>query len=329
MFSTTCIIPSLCSNKSYPILKKCIYSLKRSAEKAGVSIDIVIVSNGKNIVLKELAGEIGHLIKTQEPYSFSKMNNIAIDRAMKIYDPNWLLLINDDAFVDINFFSNFSKIVSEHKSCEVITPLIYEGDTQLIDSFGIEYFNSGYAKNSTSLHLDTQLATAACLLISKKTLQKTKESYGFYFNEILGSYLEDVDFSLRIRGIGKKICKAKNMAVRHMVSFTNKRRSKYVIYQTYRNIIWLIIMNWPINSIIKNLPNIILVQLWTCFYSTFTKGPFMFLRIWIDTLVNFPKLWKLRKNVLRSYNKDFNFETVLSRYAFRTYHGYKIRIGGR
>ena len=327
MINVTCIIPSPCSRESYPVLSKCIHSLRKSANKAGINLKITIVSNGQNIVLKNLKKEIRQLIRIHEPYSFSKMNNVAIDYVLQKDDSNWVMLLNDDAFVDINFFTNFSKLLSTNSNCEVIAPLIYENDSGLVDSFGIEYFNSGYAKNSTHLNIKTQLATAACILISKNLLKKLKANYGFYFNEILGSYMEDVDFSLRIRALGTKIHKTNRLVVHHMVSFTNKRKSKYVIYQTYRNIIWLIIIDWPGRNIIKNLPNIILVQLWVFLYSTITKGPFIYLKIWIDTFSNLPKLLKFRKIILNSYIKNFKFEDTLSGYAFRTYHGYKIRLG--
>lgn len=326
MINVTCIIPSLCSEKSYPIIKRCVNSLRKSEKKSKrIKLKVLVISNGERVVLKDIRNKIDFLIKFKDKYSYSKMNNVAIEFALK-QKPDWVLLLNDDAFVDSDFFSEFNKTRQLKPTCEIISPLIYENGTKLIDSYGVEYFNSGYAKNNPILSNRSQLAAAACLMVRRKLLEDLKKKYGFYFNEILTSYMEDVDLALRIRGLGKEIVKSKLMIVSHMVSFTNKRRSRYVMYQTYRNIIWLIIMDWPIKNIIKNIHNIVLVQLWVVIFSIFTKGPFLYIRLWIDTFKNIPKLIRLRKIILRAYSNKFNFNKILSVYAFRTRQGYKIRL---
>lgn len=327
MINVTCIIPSLCSEKSYPILKNCINCLKEAEKKTNkIKVNIVLVTNGEKIVLKTLRQEINHLVRYKDKYSFSKMNNKAITYAVKHDKSDWIMFVNDDAFVDSNFFAIFINTLNKSKNAEIVSPLIYENRTNTIDSYGVEYFNSGYAKNNPKLSTKTQLATAACLLVKRSLLDAMESRYSFYFNEILISYMEDVDFTLRARALNKNIIKSKKMVVNHMVSFSNKRRSYYVMYQTYRNIIWLIIMNWPVRNILRNLHNIILVQLWVFVFSVLTKGPLMYIKIWIDTFKNIDKLLKIRHFVISSYDKKFRFREITSRYAFRSKHGYKIRL---
>lgn len=327
MVNIICIIPSICSEKSYPILKRCITCIKQSKNIAkNIQIKILVITNGEKIVLKELRNSIDYLVRYKENYSFARMNNKAIEYALRNAKTDWIMFINDDAFVDKHYFLKLSLMLNKNKNMEIISPLIYENGTKLIDSFGVEYFNSGYAKNNNRISLKTQLASAACLLTKTSLLLDLKKKYGFYFNEILISYMEDVDFTLRMRMLNKNIYKSKDLIVHHVVSFSNQRKSRYVIYQTYRNIIWLLIMNWPLRNIINNLHNIVLVQLWAFFYSTITRGPFLYISLWIDTIRNLKKLLEIRRSTVGSYNSKFDFRNILSKYAFRTYHGYKVKL---
>ena len=327
MLNITCIVPSLCSEKSYAIIKRCIFSLRNAeAISKKVNLKIIVVSNGKQIVLKDLSNEIDHLLRYKKRYSFAAMNNKAIKFAIKKDKPDWIMLLNDDAFIRNDFFSQFLKTIDQEKDIEVVAPLVYEDGTKIIDSYGVEYFNSGYAKNNNKISTQTQLASAACLLVKKTLMKQIFDKYGFYFNEILTSYMEDVDLALRIRAQNKKIIKSKTMIVDHIVSFTNKRKSYYVMYHTYRNILWLIIMDWPLINIIKNLHNITLVQCWIIIFNLSAGRPLLYLKVLFDTAKNFKELIQYRNKIIKSYNNKFDFADILSRYAFRTYQGYKIRL---
>lgn len=322
MLKVTCIIPSLCSEKSYPILRECILSLQKSSTKARVKLNIVIVSNGEKLILKDLRKYVSKILRIPNPYSFAKMNNRAIDYSLNHLSQDWVLLINDDAYVEKNFF----KIFSNNKlarSNDIIIPLVYEGEGPQIDSFGIDYFNSGYARNARKLNIRTELAAAACLFLKTTLLETMKDRYGFCFNEILKAYYDDVEFSIRARGVGATIYKNTDLYVHHMVSFTNIKGSRYMGFQAFRNLIWVLIMTWPKKELLHNFTNIVLVQLWALLYTTATYGPFLYISIWIDTFTNLPKLLSIRKKIISAYITNFNFKSLTANYAFRTYKGSK------
>jgi len=317
----TCIIPSTCSQKILPHLRKCIESLRKSSRIAEVQLKVVVVADSRE-TRNPFNKRIDFFICAGEKPGFAKMNNYAFGKTLKTFESDYFLLINDDAWVEEDFFKEFLKMTK----ADLIVPLIYEREGPKIDSFGIEYFTSGYAKNAHSFDIKTQLAPAACLFIKTSFLQKMKVIYGFYFNEQLYSYLDDVEFSIRARALGASIEKVKGMVVHHIVSFTAVRKSYYIMYHTYRNILWLIVMTWPLKSILRHIASIALVQGWVGFYSLKTHGPLLYLRVLWDTLLNFAKLIKLRRKIISLYQKAFDFESLFSEYAFRTYHGVIIKV---
>lgn len=321
------IIPSLCSDKSYPMLKRCIECLRASAKMNNINIKIVVVSNGGRYISKKIDHEVDLLVKVKNPYSFAKMNNIAIERSLLKHQPDWILLINDDAYVKNTFFKYFRLLaLNAHKHVDIVVPLIYKHRGPTIDSFGIEYFCSGHAKNSPNIKFKTQLAPGACLLLNANLLKQMKSKYGFYFNNILVSYFEDVEFSIRAIAIGATVIKVKEMIAYHEVSYTNGYKSNYVLYQTFRNLIWLIIMTWPLGVIIKNIFNIFIGQCLMFIISMRTMGPLLYIKIWPKTLMELQNLLRLRRRITGLYTKDFNFEKMLLPLTLRTNNGVKIKF---
>jgi len=320
-----CIIPSTCSKDALPHLIRSIGSLIASAKVANLSLKIVVVTDNKSARPAALKSKIDPFLYAGKKPGFAKMNNFGIDKTIMAESSDYYLLINDDAWLEPAFFKEFLK-ASKSQKPDLTVPLIYEKGGPTIDSFGIEYFTSGYAKNAPSFDIKTQLAPAACLIVKTSLLKKMKKTYGFYFNETLFSYLDDVEFSIRARALGAKIAKNKKMKAHHMVSFTAGKKSYYVMYQTYRNILWLIIMTWPFKYIARNILSIIVVQGWVFLYSLKSFGPRLYFRVLVETVRKISVLLRRRKKIMSSYPKKFNFESLFSKYAFRTYHGVTIKI---
>lgn len=315
----TCVIPSTLSPKVMPLLDACLKSLSIAAKKANFDIKTVIVTDNTDCDVEKLKINFSKIFYAGQKPGFAKVNNFAIAKTIK--EPSdYYLLINDDAWVESDFFAAAAKIIRRVEP-DIIVPLIYTREGPVIDSFGIEYFKSGYAKNAPTFDIETQLGAMACLLISRKLLIKMKKRFGFYLNEKLYSYLDDVEFSIRARGVGAKFVKDKSLKAHHMVSYTAGKKSYYVMYHTYRNILWVIAMTWPIKSILKNLASILIVQGWVVFYGLFSHGPFLAIKILFITLWHMPNLLRIRKTVLKGYDSDFDFSSVLANYTFRTYHG--------
>lgn len=305
------------------MLARCIASLR---QQTNLEIKILLSTNSTHFLanVKPLR-YIDKIFVCKPTDGFSTLNNVAIDFGEQAYKPDYFLLINDDAFIRSDFFFMLENFFRSN-AIDIIVPCIYDIENKVIDSYGVEYFKSGYAKNSTVFSQKTTLATAGCVIFSAKILKKVKEKYGTYFNSLLHFYLEDVELSIRMAMIKAKFYKEDSLKVYHQVSASSGRKSKFTMYQTYRNILWVIILTWPVKNILRHLASILLVQAWAFFWSTYRFGPVMYMEIVFDTMRNFTRLKNMRKKYLAAYEKSIDFEDILSPLTFRTYHGIKVRV---
>ncbi len=267
-------------------------------------------------------------VKSAPAAGFAELNNAALQSlehyffSEKISQPNFLLLLNDDARVDLNFFGVLQKLEARvGVPADIYAPMIFDAKNHNeIDSFGVEYFRSGYAKNCRSNYVQTTLATAGCELIRWTLVQKVEKSYGFFFNQLYFYYLEDVDLALRVVMIGGKIKKTPELIAFHHGSMTSGgKRNSFSLFYTYRNILWVIICCWPTSVIIRNLPNILLVQLWMIIYSSATCGILTYPHLLAQTVLSLSNLLKARRRIQSAYTVK-NFGQFLSPFSFRTYH---------
>lgn len=316
-----CIIPSTCSERALPHLKRCLDSLHQAAK--GVVELRLVITTANTAVLKQRFKNVDY-VSVEMDTGFSALNNSAIEHTISSASDHYLFL-NDDAWVKKDFFQKLVQLLKKQK-LDVINPLIYSSKRMNIDSYGIEYFISGYAKNARTKNIQTSLATAACMLVKSSFLQKMKREYGFYFNEILHFYLEDVEFSIRAAAIGGKIAKSEQLIAYHIGSASSGEKSRFVMYQTYRNVLWVIILTWPKAVILKHLLSIGLVQAWMCLYSTYRFGPGFYLRLSISTVLHGKKLLAGRHQIVSVYHEAFNFEELFAPYIFRTRNGKVITI---
>jgi len=321
MLNIACIITTSGLKQHLGLLKKCVHSVKKSG-KNQVYINFFIVSD-KRLRSDDRLFKSMNLIWVDGKSGFGSKNNLAIEKALNSNKYDYILFINDDAWISDNFFENFLEI-TKTSDLDAISPIIIIPQKNVIDSYGIEYFRSGYAKNSVSASVKTQLATAACLMVKTDCVRRVISHYGFFFNPIFDYYLEDVELSIRILSLGYKLNKSKRLKAFHLGSKTSGHKSFFSMYHTYRNIIWIIIINWPVFEILKNMRQIIMVQCWVIFYSFLRFGPILYLKCIYDTFVNLQNLINCRKQVTSNYPNDFKFKSVFSEYAFRTYHGYAI-----
>jgi GT2 family glycosyltransferase len=313
MIKIVCIIPSACTNKTLPYIKTCIRSL-RTAEKGNVQLTILVVSANPQARALLVNEDIDNFYLVDPSLGFAQMNNIAIEESLALYTSDYYLLVNDDAYVQKNFFAVLTHIVSD-AAPDIICPLVYKPDGS-IDSFGIEYFTSGFAQNSQSVTTNTTLAPASCVLIQTRFLQKMHRSYGYFLNPLLHSYYEDTEFSLRTLAIGGRIRKEKTLIAHHIGSASYGKNSLPVMFYTFRNLLWVIGLTWPKRYVLKYLPVIILTQGWFIFCSIRDGGWWIYPKIMFETVKNISRLRQQRVSNLRAYTHSFS--AVFSPFWFRT-----------
>lgn len=313
------------------LLRRCVESLNNAAKrfvKLKIIVHVEVESKDEQTSLGSLKGYIHHVYTFVRGSAYTDRNNFALDQTIH-EKSDYYLFINDDAWVDKHFLEEMIKTAKAQQTPEFIVPLIYAADPDRqneLDSFGVEYFRSGYPKNAVSLSYTTTLGSFSCIIVSSSFLRKLKQTYGFYFVSILGWYLEDVELSIRARAIGARFVKNQKIIAYHYGSYTWKKRSYFVVFQTYRNILWLIILTWPLKIIVKHLLSILVVQLFILKNSLQYYGIRMYPQILYETIINFKLLLSLRKSILSAYSRTFDFESIFSSLTFRTRNNTQLKL---
>ena len=166
----------------------------------------------------------------------------------------WVGTVNDDVKLTQDWLVRLLSCVDTETGS--INPLIYKEDNT-IESSGITILKKGKAiplTSATSREVDA--TNAAAVLYNKEVLNKVG-----LFDEKFGSYLEDIDLSLRIKRAGYKNIICPEAKVVHAGQSTSKHiGSKKNVYD-FRNWIFVIIKNWTLQDLVLNFPAIFLERL--------------------------------------------------------------------
>jgi len=306
----TCIISCAGYAKNIPVLKKCVLSLQNAKTPKTRLIIAVTTNNVRHEITKDIL--IDTLIVSPKNAGFVGINNKAVQETIK-RKSDFYLIINDDAWVKADFFKILEKQESSsQKRGDIIIPYVYESDKKTLDSFGVEYFRTGYSKNAFSSDIGTSLASMSCLLIRTDFLQKMISSYGYFLNPLLKWYLDDVEFSIRALARGAIFVKCKDIISYHQRTFTWGRKSYFVMYQSFRNLLWVIFLTWPKQIIMKQLFRLICWQLIIAGYCLLKYSPLMYPAIIVDTIRHRRALIRKRRRILSQYTHSEIFSTIFS-----------------
>jgi GT2 family glycosyltransferase len=178
------------------------------------------------------------IVKNMINGGFSKNNNNAIKYAMLKYNPDYIILLNNDIIIKgKKWLGELVKVAeSDSKIGLVGCKLIYPN--KRIQHAGIKVktnlpYNIGRSekdKNQYNSIKNVEGVTFACVLISKKTINKV----GLLDeNFVMGS--EDVDYNIRVEKAGFKILYNGNVELIHLEGYTstNSKNNKFKEKQFY------------------------------------------------------------------------------------------------
>ncbi len=174
---------------------------------------------------------------------FSSANNIGIKQAGFV-DPDYFLIINPDVFLPPAWLKNVMAEIDGLRCSDVgifTVPLFgynFESDssTGLVDGLGIEH--SWYGRwfdisqgadvssiDTASVPYEVSAACGALMIIHKDVIYELLEQDGFVFNESYFMYKEDIELSIRVRLLGKKILLIPSAPVYHCRGWGKDRSS--------------------------------------------------------------------------------------------------------
>lgn len=316
MLKITVIIPSATTAGRLKFLETSCNSLWK-AHCSAIHLRVLVVTHNQHPRVETIKKYISTLIISQARAGFGELNNIAFANAYAGQNPDYYLLLNDDAWIERGFFRALFRIYRKTKP-DIIAPLIYGATKERIDSYGVEYFTSGFALNASNKAHRTTLASASCLLVRSSLVRQMKKAYGFTFNPTLYYYIEDVEFCIRALALGATIYKSPNLIAHHIGSSTSKPESYFLYYYSLRNILWVILMTWPLHTILAHVVKIAIVYCWLLLTTQFRGKRSVPAKIVWDTIKHRKQLLQLREKILSVYPANFNFESIFSPYMFRT-----------
>lgn len=161
--------------------------------------------------------------------------------------------VNDDTILNSTWIQNC--LSTMHSAMGSINPVIYKSDKS-IESAGIRILPRGKALPVSEFDKNSQIdetdaTNAAAVLYSRTGL----ETVGL-FDENFGSYLEDIDLSLRLKRAGFKNCVATKATVVHEGHQTSVKMGAYKNLLDLKNWILVILKNWGLIKMIRHAPEI-------------------------------------------------------------------------
>lgn len=205
----------ICTYNQEKLLEECLISLKKNTPYKDYKV--FIVDDSKN-------GGIGKEIKRKFKWTevtinkknlgFSKSNNIGIKKAIKEYNPDYFLLLNDDTeIIDKKWLNKLVEVGERDNKIGILGGKIIYPDGSL-QNFG------GYLKGwKIELELDDKAKEkfevdhimGAFLMIKKEVIK----DIGLLDEEFSPYLLEDTDYCLRAKKKGWKVISVPEVKIIH------------------------------------------------------------------------------------------------------------------
>lgn len=161
---------------------------------------------------------------------------------------------NDDVILTKNWHTKLIENIDH--SVGSINPVILNTD-KTIESAGINIDPKGKAFTIANKPMKqvsvTQATNGACVLYSRDALQVVG-----LFDERFGSYLEDIDLSLRLSKHGYRNIVNSSVYITHIKHQTSSTTNFNKTAHDFKNWILVIIKNWSFSQLISNSPSILL-----------------------------------------------------------------------
>ena len=217
--------------KKYTLTSKCIDSINKSIYK---NFKIILIDNQyTEKYLMELKNKHKDIIifKDKSNLGFTGANNIGISYALE-NDFDYIMLLNNDTEVEANFILPLIERLEENFFLAAVQPLIlnyYSKNTiwnaggKLNKFFGTTHTRLNNKELNPKLVFNdfTDWISGCCILIKSEIVKKTG-----LLDEKFFAYYEDVDWSIRMKGLGYELGFVKESIVYHHGSSSSKDNNK-------------------------------------------------------------------------------------------------------
>ena len=238
---------------SYEHTSNCIASLQLCTPQY---FDIILVDNGSSdnsgLELHRQYPFVKYL-PSLENRGFAGGNNLGFRYALA-HQYEYVLMLNNDVFVDPNFLDELVNYLDAHPTVAAIQPKIFfnhdrtklwNGGSYFLSWFGWTYSKKYMRSESVDQSNFQQVDwITGCALLTRTSILN---ELGL-LNERFFIYYEDVDFSFRLRAAGYTLIFHPRSIIYHIAGMANKTPQKgkegyvnpYMQYLNFRNHIWVL-----------------------------------------------------------------------------------------
>lgn len=223
----------------------------------------IVVSNDPNNDLSELKRISDHNLFTEpENQGFAKAVNDGVKEAIKLYNPKYIVVLNDDVKFDSDWIRTC--IETMEQNYWVATAPILKRPDGSIENIGYGILPQGKIELVTDIKLIEDSVcgrgidgiTAAALVMDTDAFMQLDG-----FDETFFAYLEDVDLCLRMERVDMMFGVTPHAEVTHMGQQTSSKMSKKKAWLDFRNWNKLIARHWTLGDRFKYAPIIFLERL--------------------------------------------------------------------
>jgi len=250
---------SILHHKNTQLTINCLESLKKQSYKFfHIHLLIQGAVHSDEITLQNLYAQEKNITINILPENkgFAEGNNINIRQALADNNIEYVITLNNDIVVEVNFLQELVNATTTSQIDMVQAKMMKMDKPSETDCLGIELMMSGLTFNIKSSGKILFCPSAGAALYSRKLLEKCREekqvSTGFesrivydYFDSSFFAYAEDFDLGFRARLFGFQAILAADAICYHKGSATTAVMSDFAIYHTYRNLIFALYKNLP------------------------------------------------------------------------------------
>ncbi len=197
------------------LAKECLKSLKNKTGYKNYKV-YFIDDSGKGEIAKNIKKEFKWVdtIANKKNLGFSKSNNLGIKKSIKEYNPDYILLLNDDCeIIEKNWLNKIIETGEKDKKVGVLgCNLRYpDGSLQNIGGYLQKWKIDLELDDNKKENFEVDHVMGACFTIKRKVI----EDIGLLDENLSPYLLEDTDYCLRAKKKGWKIISIPSVKIIH------------------------------------------------------------------------------------------------------------------
>lgn len=222
----------------------------------------------------------------------------AVNEGIKSSDDDLVVLLNNDTVVRSDWVENLFRASQEQPDVSIFASKVIiqnsgnrldtAGDGFTVAGFGFKHGWNERDSQEYSVARDVFSASGCAMMIRRSVFN----AIGF-FDEDFFAFGEDLDFCFRARLAGYRIRYVPNAVIEHRVRATAQKQHTHFLY--YRNLIWLVVKNYPTRLLFFHLPHILLNNALMCCRSLIRREFRVYLRGIACAVMGLPTMMKKRR----------------------------------